>query len=244
MAYVHDSETSRGWQAHKKKGTSMWKEKRELLREASEMFGIRWPTWLTAIEAVVPMGSTPAAQDQTMFCIEKAACGWGLGYHHWPDGVGVLLSTKELQEGEAPPRPRVLTLGSDTEALRREGQKLEAKFGHDAGNGWVYNHALNKLYKYQQHLLRTHFDDAPSAPSIRDLEEMEEDEAAAAAVEAVEGVGASIEAPFTKADVKGVVELAGEDVRDVREMLEQQLGMDMGELVQHEAVIAQMISAA
>ena len=243
IAYVHDSETSKGWQAHRNKGTSMWKEKRELLREASEMFGIRWPTWLAEIEAVIPMGSTPAAKDQTMFCIEKAACGWGLGYRHWPDGVGVLLSTKELKEGEAPPRPRVLTLGSDTETLRREGQKLEAQFGHDAGNGWVYNHALNKLYKYQQHLLRKHFDDAPSAPSVRDLEERDEEEAVDA-VEAVDSADVPIEAPFTKADVKGVVELAGEDVRDVREMLEQQLGMDMGELAQHEAVIAQMISAA
>ena len=46
---------------------------------------------------------------------------------------------------KAAARPRVLTLGSDTEMLRREGQRLEAKFAKDSGNGWAYNHALGKL---------------------------------------------------------------------------------------------------
>ena len=62
----------------------------------------------------------------------------------WPDGVGVLLANDDFDDGAAP-LPRLLTLGSDTEALKREGQKLEARFGRDAGNGWAYNHALGKV---------------------------------------------------------------------------------------------------
>jgi hypothetical protein len=38
----------------------------------------------------------------------------------------VLLATSEPSEGVV---PRVLTLGSDTEMLRREGQRLEAMYG-------------------------------------------------------------------------------------------------------------------
>ena len=66
--------------------------------------------------------------------------------------------------------PRVLTLGSDTEALRREGQRLEAKYGRDAGNGWAYNHALGKLRLYQEKLLTERFGEEPSGPSVRELE--------------------------------------------------------------------------
>ena len=73
------------------------------------------------------------------------------------------------------PTPRVLTLGSDTELLRREGQRLEHTFGRDAGNGWVYNHALGKLRAYQEILLRDQFGEEPSAPSVRELEEEEEE---------------------------------------------------------------------
>lgn len=129
---------------------------------------MRWPSWLGKIEAALPkMGSTQSAQDQTMFAIERAACGMGLEYKAWPDGVGVLLATSEPSEGVV---PRVLTLGSDTEMLRREGQRLEAMYGLDKGNGWAYNHALNKLRKYQELLLGS---DVPSAPSVFDLEEGE-----------------------------------------------------------------------
>ena len=71
--------------------------------------------------------------------------------------------------------PRVLTLGSDTEMLRREGQRLEAKFGRDAGNGWAYNHALGKLRLFQEKLLAEHYGEAPSAPSVRDLEDQSEE---------------------------------------------------------------------
>ena len=39
----------------------------------------------------------------------------------------------------------MLALGSDTEVLRREGQRLEAMFGHDAGNGWAYNHGAHVI---------------------------------------------------------------------------------------------------
>ena len=60
-----------------------------------------------------------------------------------------------MPELKVPPRPRLLTLGSDTEALHREGQRLEASFGRDRGNGWAYNHALGKMRTYQA---------SPSAP--------------------------------------------------------------------------------
>jgi len=271
--------TEGGWRAHQAKGTSMWAEKRRLLREAAEKHGLRWPTWLGAIQRAVTMGNKEEAQNQTMFSIEKAACGLGLDYKNWPEGVGVLLANEELPEeetneapaeGSAPagvspategavakgspkgtplaavspgaqrmaspaiaakaasaarsakraatsppsgsaakaaklaspaaaaepvadapsgeamddeatlsawrrgPTPRVLTLGSDTELLRREGQRLEHTFGRDAGNGWVYNHALGKLRAYQEILLRDRFGEEPSAPSVRELEEEEE----------------------------------------------------------------------
>ena len=73
---------------------------------------------------------------------------------------------------EAPP-PRILTLGSDTENLKREGQQLEHRYGRDAGNGWAYNHALGKLRLYQEQLLGEAF----GAPSMRELEEGGEDSA-------------------------------------------------------------------
>jgi hypothetical protein len=44
------------------------------------------------------------------------------------------------------------------------------RYGLDKGNGWAYNHALNKLRKYQELLLGS---DVPSAPSVFDLEEGE-----------------------------------------------------------------------
>lgn len=158
------------WQVHTKKGTSLYGEKRAILAASAPARGLRWPTWLSAIEAALPpMGTTQSARDQTMFAIERAACGLGLDYKAWPEGVGVLLARDAAAAG-AGVRPRVLTLGSDTEVLRREGQRLEHRFGRDAGNGWAYNHALNKLRAYQELLLREKWADAPSDRSIAELE--------------------------------------------------------------------------
>ena len=144
--------SAEGWQVHMSKGTCVWEAKRKVLADAQEEHELRWPEWLDAIEAVpsISWGKTSGSQHHTMFCIELAACGFGCPYKDWPEGVGVLLSGEEVDAGgAAPPSPRLLTLGSDTEALRREGQRLEARYGRDAGNGWVYNHALGKLRKYQ-----------------------------------------------------------------------------------------------
>ena len=69
-----------------------------------------------------------------------------------------------------------LTLTLTPKALRREGQRLEARHGRDAGNGWAYNHSINKLRHYQEILLRDHFGEVPSGPSIREQEEAEEAE--------------------------------------------------------------------
>lgn len=259
--------TAGGWAAHKAKGTNMYAEKRAILRASASEHGLRWPTWLGKIQAALPpMGTTETARDQTMFAIERAACGLGLDYKAWPEGVGVLLRTQERPEigpglyttsdvlailraqggrehttakrvrealetelglepgalkhckddifakiaaafeqldreqqggADAAPgeptasastaalqaakaalssTPRILTLGSDTEVLRREGQRLEAKYGRDAGNGWAYNHALGKLRLYQEKLLRENFGETPSAPSVRELEEGAEEE--------------------------------------------------------------------
>ena len=154
-----------------------WSEKRRNLQDAADMFGLRWPGWLAKIEdALPPMGSTQTARDQTMYAIMRAACGMGLEYQAWPFRVGVLLANEvnDVSGAGENVKPRVLTLGSDTEMLRREGQRLEAKFGRDAGNGWAYNHALGKLRHYQVKLLGA--DDPPSAPSIFDLENEDESE--------------------------------------------------------------------
>jgi len=64
--------------------------------------------------------------------------------------------------------------------LAAPAEPSQARFGRDAGNGWVYNHALGKLRLYQELLLREHFGDAPSAQSIREMEEAEAEERAAA----------------------------------------------------------------
>ena len=111
------------------------------------------------------------------FAIERAACGLGLDYARgWPAGIGVLLSNDVDAEGVAEPaRPRLLTLGGDTERLRREGQRLEHRFGRDLGNGWVYNHALGKLREYQLGLLGLD-KDFEGAPSVAQLEAEEQEE--------------------------------------------------------------------
>ena len=60
----------------------------------------------------------------------------------------------------------------DATRERLEGNTLEARYGEDSGNGWAYKHALGKVRKYQELLLRTAFEepDAPSAPSVAQLE--------------------------------------------------------------------------
>lgn len=162
-----DLRGGKGWQDAKKRNVSLWGEKRTILQEAAPKRGLRWPTWLAEIEASLPpMGSTQTARDQTMYAIMRAACGLGLDYHGWPAGVGVLLSRHE----GIPARPRLLTLGADTEKLKREGQYLEHRYGRDAGNGWAYNHALGKLRLFQEKLLKEKWGEVPSAPSIRELE--------------------------------------------------------------------------
>ncbi len=46
------------------------------------------------------MGQTAASADQTMWAIERAACGLGLDYHEWPAGVGVLLANSTARGSE------------------------------------------------------------------------------------------------------------------------------------------------
>ena len=43
------------------------------------------------------------------------------------------------------PPNRLLTLGSDVEELKHEGERLEVAYGRDVSNGWLYRHALTKL---------------------------------------------------------------------------------------------------
>lgn len=123
-----------------------WSTKRAVLKQTP---GLRWPPWLGLIASRVRMGATHTAQDQTMLAIECAACGLGLRYHAWPEGVGVLLSDnpRDLH----PPRP--LTLISNAAALKDEGRALEHRYGRDVSNGWAYNHALGKLQALQMLLL-------------------------------------------------------------------------------------------
>jgi hypothetical protein len=68
------------------------------------------------------------------------------------------------------PLGRLLTLGSDTESLRREGQRRESRWSRDRGNGWVYNHCLNKLRHYQEALL-LQIGQSPEGPTVEDMEE-------------------------------------------------------------------------
>ena len=132
--------------------------------------GIRLPGWLSQLEDLVLGGKSIANRNQTMFSLEKACCGIGLRHRSWPDTVGLLVG-------------HGLTLGADTEALKREGQKLEAVHGDDVSNGWAYNHAMGKLRLFQIHLLRTAADDWDCADddlfqntqSIADEEEAAED---------------------------------------------------------------------
>ena len=123
-----------------------WSTKRAVLKEIP---GLRWPPWLGLISSQVRMGATVTAQDQTMLAIECAACGLGLRFHAWPEGVGVLLS--DSPRDLRPPRP--LTLVSNAAALKDEGRALEHRYGRDVSNGWAYNHALGKLQALQMLLL-------------------------------------------------------------------------------------------
>ena len=86
---------------------------------------------------------------------------------------------------EARPVPRALTLGSCSESLKREGQRLEFDFGKDSGNGWAYNHAMGKFRQFQAHVLETQLgyeeDDETgtvfrNATSVHDEEQAAEDE--------------------------------------------------------------------
>ena len=97
--------------------------KREILKEHADASradgGLRWPPWLRLIEERVAMGTTVTAREQTMFLIESAACGLGLRYHLWPDGVGVLLAARN-SAGRGP------DLVADIPELKRIGRKSRA----------------------------------------------------------------------------------------------------------------------
>ena len=153
---------------------------RQTLREAIDLFDkLRWPAWLEKLEQAMPrihrhMGLNPMSEanlHKVMWALEKAACGLGLEYDAWPEGVGVFLGSDEAEAASKPP-PRILTLGADTEAFRREGQRLEMSHGKDRSNGWLYNHPLGKLRGYQEILLQAPpWNQSPSAASIAELEE-------------------------------------------------------------------------
>ena len=151
---------------------------------------LRWPTWLKEIETSLPkiqqhLGLNPISEDnkiKVMYALERGACGIGIDYRDttkgtpWPLGVGVLINNEEEgSEDYVAKRPRVLTLGADTEILKREGNRLETMHGKDKSNGWCYNHALGKLRGYQEMLLLKHFNEEPSAPSIAELEAGDEE---------------------------------------------------------------------
>jgi len=147
---------------------------RDTLKQQS---GIRLPGWLDQLEKVVLGGKSVANRNQTMFALERACCGLGLRHRSWPDSVGLLVG-------------RGLTLGADTEALKREGQKMEAEHGDDVSNGWAYNHALGKLRFFQIHLLRTKIasreldcKDDDLFENNQSIAELEEEEAVAAGEE-------------------------------------------------------------
>eukprot|EP00962_Isochrysis_galbana_P033740 scaffold11351_cov141-Isochrysis_galbana.AAC.7 len=83
--------------------------------------------------------------------------------------AGGAIGTDTLAD-DVVPVGRLLTLGSDTESLRREGMRLESKWARDKGNGWVYNHCLNKLRYYQEALL-LQMGEEPEGPTVEEKEE-------------------------------------------------------------------------
>ena len=160
------------WREAHTNGETIWQAKRRCLHYSAQLFGLRWPRWLSEIEEAIEMAGDDA-REHTMYTLEAAAVGFGFPYAKWPAGAGVLLSDG-LGSGPLP-KPRPLTLGSDTELLKREGHYLEHRFAPDKGNGWVYNHALGKLRLFQEKLLTEQFEgDAPAAPSVRDMEDTED----------------------------------------------------------------------
>jgi len=59
-------------------GRNTWEEKRSLLRATA---GLRWPTWLEGLATCgIGMGRTDEAKNQTLYMVERAACGLGLEY--------------------------------------------------------------------------------------------------------------------------------------------------------------------
>ena len=156
-------------------GTQPENEKRHTLRRACALFGVRQPPmWCEQMDEWLRTYKTrrgpisPNNRARTMWAIDCMAVGLGYHYSSWPSGVGVLLNGAPGGESGA---PRLLTMRSDPELLRLEGKRLEAAFGTDAGNGWGFNHPLNKFFTYQTALLAKHFDgECPAAPPLRDLE--------------------------------------------------------------------------
>jgi hypothetical protein len=106
-------------------------------------------------ERAVSQGAVPEEAAEGAAAVEAAAGG---------------AMVMDAVADDAVPVGRLLTLGSDTESLRREGMRLESKWARDKGNGWVYNHCLSKLRHYQEALLL----EMGEEPEGRTVEEMEE----------------------------------------------------------------------
>ena len=111
----------------------------------------------------------------------------------------------------------------------------------DTSNGWLLNHPLKKLQLYCEHLDEQAAQQGDAAPTSATP--------VAAAPHASSGVEDETPAPpplppFSAGDVERIVGLVGDDARDVCEMLEQELGLEVGALAAHEDATRRMIAAA
>ena len=105
------------------------------------------PAWLAEFEELLRAGQftkgRPSQQnvDRIVNRVRRWVSGIGKGYKAWPDDV-ILL------------KDEVLSLGCDIEEYRERGNRCEDMYGHDKGNGWLYNHALQKVKLFQAFLLQ------------------------------------------------------------------------------------------
>jgi hypothetical protein len=179
---------SRGWTSDH---TDRKAQGRAVLRESAKEHGLPWPKWLDDydrranelqkyISARSRCAGNPLSErnrHDVMWALEGGAIGLGVRYKNWPAGVGVLLGDQELPKELQPP-PRLLTISSDVESLKLEGEKFELAFDRDSSNGWAYRHALTKLGYFQDLLLEEKFSEEKAAPSLLEVHRKEEEEKA------------------------------------------------------------------
>ena len=179
-AYLQAHDPSRFTSGLERFDVSHQVRRRQLLRHALGNFALPLPpAWLDELERYTRESKNEDNVQKVMLALEKGTTGIGMDWPGLPEDCGVLLP---LPGTAADALPRVLTLGSDTEALKEEVRRharaqppfeglceltrlsrlfsrlrqawaIECAIHRDKGNGWGARHALSRLHDFQAHML-------------------------------------------------------------------------------------------